>query len=178
MKIIAISVAVSALALAAPALAQSDTAPGITGYGNLGYAQHDAGSIDTGAISGRLGARFGRYFGVEGEAGFGVKSDKNTVAGVQTRSSLKHDFAAYGVGFLPVTPRLDLFARAGYGTTKFGVTTAGTEVSNSRSSWNYGGGAQYFLTANDGLRADYTRESFVHGPGHDNVWGLSYVRKF
>lgn len=127
---------------------------------------------------GRLGARFGRYLGVEGEAGFGVHSDKDTLAGVPYRSKLKHTFAGYGVGYLPVTPKLDLFGRVGYGDTKFSVSSAGTKFSDGRTSWNYGGGAQYFLTDADGVRVDYTRQSFIHGPGHANVWGASYVRKF
>ena len=170
--------ALAAFAIASPSFAQSESARTMTGYGSLGYSQFDAGSADVGAAMGRLGLRFGRYLGFEGEAGFGVRSDKDTLAGVPYRSKLKHAIAAYGVGYVPVSPKLDLFGRVGYGETKFSVASAGAKIRDGRTSWNYGGGAQYFLTDADGVRVDYTRQSFTHGPGHANVWGASYVRKF
>jgi hypothetical protein len=169
--------AVSAAALtAAPAMAQGPSPVGA--YGNLGGAHITSGGDNFTALGGRLGARFGNYLGVEGEGAFGVDGAKGTAAGVPYKSSLSHSFAGYAVGFVPVTPKFDLFARAGYGTTRAKVETAGTSVSDSHDSWNYGGGGQYFFDAKNGVRADYTRQDFRHDAGHANVWGLSYVRKF
>lgn len=170
--------ALSTFAWGGAALAQSEPAQSMTVYGGLGYSRVDAGSIDADALSGRLGARFGNHFGVEGEASFGVGNDKDTLAGAAYKSKLNHSFAAYGVGYLPVTPKLDLFGRVGIADTEFSTSSAGTKVSDSRSSWNYGGGIQYSLTGVDGLRLDYTRQSFRDGPGHANQWGASYIRKF
>ena len=72
----ALITAASALALAAllPAAASAQTAPtsGTTFYGTLGYADTDLDHVNLGAIQGRLGARFGQYFGVEGEPGEGA----------------------------------------------------------------------------------------------------------
>jgi opacity protein-like surface antigen len=150
----------------------------VTAYGNLGYSFVDAGSANLGAVTGRLGARFGQYLGLEAEGALGVKDDKTTISGTTVKTDLKHSVAAYAVGFFPATPQLDLFARVGYGNTKVKASVAGSSVSEDGDSWNYGGGAQYFLTPNDGIRAEYTRHSFTNGPGHANVWGVSYVRKF
>jgi hypothetical protein len=177
MKIIAAATLAAASLAAAPAFAQG-LGP-VTAYGNLGGAHISSeGDNDYTALGGRLGARFGSYLGLEGEAAFGVDGDKGTVAGSPYSSKLKSAFAGYAVGFYPVTPKFDLFARVGYGTSRVNLKTAGLSVTDNTDSWNYGAGGQYFFTAKDGVRADFTRESFRGGPGHADVWGASYVRKF
>ena len=70
----------------------------------------------SGAITGRIGERFGKYFGVEGELSGGVKNDTDQTTGLKT--SLDHQYAGYVVGYLPVLPNADLFVRAGYGNQK------------------------------------------------------------
>ena len=170
--------ALSAVALAsAPAFAQ-EAAGGMSAYGNLGYSHLDANSVNLNALNARLGARFGNYFGVEGEGVFGAGHDTNAIGGFSTQTKLAHSFAGYAVGFYPVTPRFDVLARIGYGNTHFNQSVAGIENTVSRDSINYGAGAQYFLTGNDGIRAEYTRNDYRHAGGHANVWGVSYVRKF
>ncbi len=169
--------AASVAALAATPVFAQGLNP-VSGYGNLGVAHIDAGSANYTALGGRLGARFGNYLGLEGEGTFGVDGDKGTLAGAPYETKLKHAFAGYVVGFYPVTPKFDLFARVGYGTSKVKVSTPLASGSDDGDSWNWGAGGQYFFTAKDGVRADFTRQSFRHGPDHANVWGASYVRKF
>jgi hypothetical protein len=179
-KMIIATAAAATLSLAAlPAAAQSDQAQRpITGYGTLGYSHVDGGSTNLGGVTGRLGLRFGRFVGAEAEGTFGVDDDKGRVSGVPVQTELKRSVGVYGVGYVPVSPKIDLFGRVGLGNSKVETSGLGQAVRDSRDSVNYGGGAQVFLTDHDGVRAEYTRESFRHGPGHDNVWGLSYVRKF
>ncbi|HTI67658.1 MAG TPA: porin family protein [Caulobacteraceae bacterium] len=174
--IFAAAAATAATLAAAPAFAQGLNP--VTGYGNLGVAHVDAGSQNFTTLGGRLGARFGNYFGAEAEGAFGVGSDKETIAGIPYESKLSHSVAAYGVGFIPLSPQLDLFVRAGYGNTKTKVSTPTASASGGGDSWNFGGGAQYFFNGANGVRLDYTREEFTHSPDHANVWGASYVRKF
>ena len=180
-KIVLAATALSARGLAAaPAFAQTETRT-VTGYGNLGYSHLDSNGVDLNTLGGRLGARIGSYFGLEGEAAFGVGHDTSTnSSGLAIDSKLAHSFAGYAVGFYPVTPRFDVLARVGYGNTHFTTTSgvAGFDNSVSRDSINYGAGAQYFFTGNDGIRAEYTRNDYRHDMGHANVWGVSYVRKF
>ena len=97
---------------AAPALAQPVLA-GVSGYGTLGVDDNNAGSSNIGAVQGRLGARFGRYFGVEGELSGGFDNARTDVGGVRSDVSLRDQYAAYAVGFLPVLPNADLLARIG-----------------------------------------------------------------
>lgn len=175
--LIATAAAGLAAATLVPAAASAqDLAP--AAYGTLGYSAAGADGVNLGALQGRLGARFGKYLGVEGEAAFGVDGDKTYVAGAPVKVEEKHQVAAYGVGYLPVAPNADLFVRAGYGNTKLKASAAGTSASDDGDSWNYGVGGQYFFNDKNGVRADYTRHDFVGDGPNANVWSLAYVRKF
>lgn len=160
--------AAAALLVSAPALAQSTS--DIEWYGNLGYSIYDTevGGADLGAVQGRVGARFHRYFGIEGEAAVGVDDDE--IAGVDV--GLNHSLAIYGVGFLPVSDQFDLIARAGVGNTD--VEIGGVDVDDD--SFNYGVGAQFNINDHNGVRADWTR--FDGDNAEADVWSLSYVRRF
>jgi hypothetical protein len=177
--LIAASAAILLASAAIPAVADAqDANTGTSFYGTLGYAGSSVEGVDLGAIQGRLGARFGQYLGVEGELAGGVKDDKTYVAGVPVKIDLEHQAAIYGVGFLPVSPNVDLFARVGYGNTKLKASAAGTSASNDGDSWNYGVGGQYSFDGKNGVRADYTRYDFKDGGDNADVWSVAYVRKF
>ena len=178
--------AVSAAALCAlvPAAAQAQTTGGgsmfgpTTFYGTVGYADTDLDHVNLGSIQGRLGARFGQYFGVEGELAGGVKSDTVTVGGTDVKVKLNDQEGIYGVGFLPLSPNFDLLARVGYGHSNGSGSVAGVTADAKGDSWNYGVGGQYSFDGKNGIRADYTREQFQNHGGDANVWAVSYVRKF
>jgi outer membrane immunogenic protein len=178
-----ITAAASAMALAAliPAAASAQTASsGPSFYGTLGYDDTSLSHVNLGSVQTRLGARFGQYFGVEGEASWGVNDDSHSLAGGGS-VTLKQDSqeALYGVGFLPVAPNFDLLARVGYGHASGTGPIAGVTSGVKGDSWNYGVGGQYMLDPKNGVRVDYTRESFQREGADDaNVWALSYVRKF
>jgi opacity protein-like surface antigen len=176
MKSLIAGVAALAVAsVAAPAFAQGLPTPTI--YGDLGGSLvHDTdSSANLWAVQGRAGARFAKYFGAEGELAFGLGHD--TVSGVELK--LRHEYAGYVVGFVPVQPNLDVFARLGYGHQSIRGTAGSTSVVDGMDSLNYGAGAQYFVTPKDGVRAEYTRFDYRgSGNGGANVWSLSYVRKF
>ena len=180
MKIALIAAAATATlavaAFAAPATAQDAAAPsGVTWYGNLGYSGVDSDHTDLSAVTGRVGARFGAHWGVEGEASFGVDHASD---GAGTNVRLNNQEAVYGVGYLPISPKIDLFARVGYGEQDFHFSGAFPGHENT-GSWNYGVGAQYFWDGKDGIRGDYTRvDTTKHDYPDANTWGVSYVRKF
>ena len=165
--------AVVAAMIAGPALAQDNSATGF--YGSLGYTGFNAtgaSSTDLGAITGRLGTRINRWFGVEGEVSGGVDDGHGRVG---QSVHLDHQYAGYAVGYLPVLPRLDLLARLGYGETKLDTGFG----SRSGESVNYGAGAQYAVTAKDAVRFDYTRyDREDRSIPSSNAWTLSYVRRF
>lgn len=147
-------------------------------YANLGYANANQDDVNLGAIQGRLGVRLGKYLGAEGEVAAGVRGEDFTSGNVTAHLKLSSEYAFYGVGFLPVSPNVDAFARVGYGRTNLSVTANnGGVASGSANSWNFGGGGQYFFTKHDGVRVDYTYYRY-DGGGNANVWAVAYVRKF
>lgn len=161
-----------AAAIAAPALAQDTSGPSTTYiYGSAGYTNHDVYGKNLGTVDGRLGSRWG-WFGVEGEVSGGVNRANVTggKAGINDQETL------YGVVFLPIGHQVDLFGRIGYGRTQWDYKGAGHPSDDDRN-WNVGGGGQWFWSRHDGVRAEYTRETFDHAPDSD-TWSVSYVRKF
>ncbi len=169
-----LTASVATLALAAPASAQTAPYSGVSWYGNLGYTDFNPNNANVSAITGRLGARFGQYFGVEGELSGGIGDSHIDGASVH----LQNQEAIYGVGFLPIAPNADLFARVGYGGADYKVSANGGDFHGNLQSWNFGAGGQYFFDHANGIRLDYTREDATnHGPDA-NVWGVAYVRKF
>ncbi|MDP1778300.1 MAG: porin family protein [Brevundimonas sp.] len=173
-----ILLATAALTLiAAPAMAQSISSPQVTG--SVGYTVLDGDDASLGAITGRLNARVSPYFGVEGEASFGVKDDEVTVGAATGDLSHEYDVAAYGVATLPINENFELFGRLGYGTTQIKADVAGFSATEDGESVNYGVGANYFFDGRNGVRADWTRRDFTDDNGGElDTYGLSYVRRF
>lgn len=175
--LIAAAAAAGTLALA-PAIAQAQDAavePGA--YINIGGAYASQDGIHLGAIQGKLGYRMNSWVGVEGEAAFGVDDDSVTVGAVTASVKLKHQFAAYVVGFLPVGANTDLFARVGYGTTKISASALGAGASGSDESVNVGVGLQHHFDGVNGVRVEYLRSEYNDG-GDADIFGVSYSRRF
>ena len=155
----------------------------------------DLGSEDANItmINGRLGYRLNDFFAVEGEIGFGLGGDDFDRAlpvvvdgfgtvNVDTNVSLNVDnyYIGFARGILPVSDQFDVFARVGYGEATADAEviasaagfTAQAADSVSDSGFAYGVGAQYNLTANDGIRGDYTRLADT------DIISLAYSRRF
>ncbi|MFT3725748.1 MAG: porin family protein [Hyphomonadaceae bacterium] len=131
-------------------------------YVSGGYTQFDGdGGADLGGITGRVGVNLSPNFAIEGEGSFGVKDDSGT--------ELDNEFGAFVVGKLPVSPSFDLFARVGAARIE-------TSPGGSEDGLAYGAGAQWNLTAQDGIRGDWTRHDY--DAGDVDAWSLSYVRSF
>jgi len=118
---------------------------------------------------GRQTLRINRHFGAETEpyaagAAFG--------RGLQRERDLQERGAAYGVAYLPVSPKADVFARAGYGRTDFAAGRA------PQDGWSMGFGARYSPDANNGVRADFTRRDFRTSRIKANILSFGYARRF
>ncbi len=176
MRNLTLSTAAAAVALmAVPAAAQSVSDPswyGSVGVANVGAEDTD---VDLNTVTGRLGARLNPYFGLEGEASFGI-GDEEVAPGVDAQ--LNYDAAAYAVGYFPVSNNFELLGRVGYGTTEIEVSGGGLTASEDGESLNYGVGAQYFFDGANGVRGDWTRRDFEDDAGEADVWSVSYVRRF
>lgn len=167
-------------AAASPVFAQDSGAFSPTSfYGNAGgaiyQADFGAGKTTLSALGGRLGVRFGKYIGGEGELALGVNNQN--IGGLNYKISTA--YAGYLVGYLPAGDNLDLFARIGYGHQTERASANNVSVGLGNNTYNFGVGGQYFFSKKDGVRADVTR--FQHATGNDgdvNVYSIAYVRKF
>lgn len=176
-RILFAAASLAATAAAIPA-AQAQEAANAGAYVNVHAGMVNAKEIDPKVIGGRLGYRFNDWIGVEGELATGLKSDKDTVAGVDVNYKLKHSADAYLVGFAPVGANTDLIARVGYGETKLRTKVAGASFSDTEHSVNYGVGAQHHFDGLNGVRVDYTRKEFGDGAPDANVLSVGYSRRF
>lgn len=172
----------AALTVAASA-AQAQTLSSPQIYGSVGCAEKK--ESDLGAIQLRLTARFGRHLGLEGEFANGVKSRTDNALHTQApsavKTTLRHEIGAYAVGYLPLSPKAELFARIGYGTTWYGVdsrsATTALRYRHDDSSFNLGLGGQYVFDGRNGVRFDYVRQDYNNGAVQD-VWAVAYTRRF
>ena len=177
MKTLIASTLVAGSVLAAPFMAQAQNTTDV--YGSVNYGQTRTKGADTGAILGRVGAKFTPNFGVEAEVAGGVDGDTVYTPGGPAKVKAEHQVAGYAVGYLPVTPNLDLLARAGYGTTKFSTNNAAAaQFDGSHDSWNYGVGAEYKFDAKNGVRADWTKSEYTKSDLSSNTVSVGYVRHF
>lgn len=180
----------AAAALLVAGTASAQTAPP-SFYGTLGYTSFSNSDGDEdvtlGAVNARLGARFGRNIGIEADAGVGVGEDEflptcptiqvcAAVVPAPVEVQLENHFAGHVVGFLPVSPNVELLARVGYGRLSVESRTRGVTFSEEENALSYGAGAQVFFDQANGVRADYTR--FDADEGEADAWFLAYVRKF
>jgi len=129
-------------------------------YFGAGVSQYDVEDFDITAFTARAGWRFHPNFAVELEGSTGLDDD----AGVDLDST----FGLYGVGVLPVSPEIDLFARVGYQTSEY-------SIGSTQDGFAGGVGGQWNINQNWGLRAEYT---FLDGDDAEaNVIGVSAVFK-
>ncbi len=146
-------------------------------------------------INGRIGYRLNDYLAIEGEAGFGVGSDKfsqivpvdvaGTVLDINANIDLNVDdyYVGFARGIYPVSDDLDIFARVGYGqaTASAGIQatieqlagiSANGSVEDKADDFAYGAGIQFDFTDDDGIRADYTRLDKT------DIISVAYARRF
>lgn len=171
------------------------------GYSYLDIQPDGAESgVDTNAITGRVGYQFTPMFSLEadlttgiddGEFDYNVDEDDfnlddnndgdfNDLIAGSGDIGLNYLVGVYGKVDLPVTERLDAFARAGYAFVDLdadiqtpGGTTIAT-IEDSEDGAALGGGLEYALTESWQLRGDYTWYGFGDTDTHAAMIGAGY----
>lgn len=170
----------AAAAVATAAQAQIPT-PALSA--SLGYTKKEDSNLE--AVQARLTGRFHPNFGVEAEGALGIEPHTLTFPSappLTIKNQLRGELGVYAVGYLPVTPNAEVFARVGYGNTWLKRTFAQapdlavTKVDSG--SLNYGVGGQYFVDGRNGVRLDYTRQDFSKDIPTEDTWAVSYTRRF
>jgi hypothetical protein len=171
MKKLTISVAaLLAGAVAAPGIASAET------YASLGYTQFSSDDVDVGGVTGRLGYKFTPHLGVEGEATFGVDEDTADFLGTPVDVKLNQEYGVYGVGFVPIGEKVDLFGRVGYVNIDAASSIGPFKAGFDEDGVGFGGGVMWNITDKFGVRAEYTR---LEGDDDGvNAYGLSGNVKF
>lgn len=158
---------------------------GLAGFSNLASAQDNNAYVsigttsyefDTVGIDGKLGYNFNDYFGVEGQGIIGLTSDTETIGGTAFKTKVDYTIGGFGVLKLPVSEKLQLFARGGYHQTGVSLETGGIETDADIDGFAYGGGVQFNVSPVSGIRAEYTRLD-ADFSGLD-TFSIGYVRKF
>jgi len=121
---------------------------------------------------GRHNLRLNRHFGAETEP---MPLGSAFARGLERERNLQQRGATYGVAYLPVAPKADLFARAGYGATDLNLAQGRTP---DEGAWRIGFGARYSPSAKEGVRADYTRQDFRTSRIKANILSFGYARRF
>lgn len=165
MKALLSAAVAAACLLATPAFAQGPAEI----YGNLGLTHADISNGPSFELAtARVGAKFVKYVGAEFEDSLAWEQGK--VNGQKV--SLRNDWAAYALGFLPITDNVSVFAKVGYGSSKI----KGANLPKDWSGVRYGAGIEAMFDDANGVRIDYTRldNSDVNG----DTYTIAYVRKF
>jgi len=140
----------------------------------------------------RAGWRATPFFGVEVEGDVGVAGQSFAPFG---RVDFQNRYQVDLVSYVPISRRFELLLRAGYGhlalkatdyTYQYGgypnfnqIIRLSNSYILSAYTYNFGVGAQYFLTRYDGVRLDYTGEKADKaGATEISNYSLSYIRKF
>ncbi len=145
-------------------------------YGNIGGIMYDVDDELFGIV-GRLGVQK-EWYGAEIEGSFGIIDediDDDTSFGVD------HSLAAFAVGRMPLSKRLEALGRIGYHTTQVGVMAdvdgSTVSVSDDFDGLAYGAGLEYDIDGVNGIRLDYTRYDLGDDLISDSL-AATYLRRF
>lgn len=180
------------LSLSQAAAAQTLSQP--TFSGSVGYTQAqvdqvvdedvEEADIDFGAVTGRLAARVHPNLGAEAELNIGVNDEEVELGGGNTVSAgLNYTATAFGVAYAPLSPNFEMFGRLGVGFGELEVEGRGPDIGSFSETDDggfiaFGGGAQYYLDGQNGIRADYTRYDGEEDGVELDTFSVSYSRRF
>ncbi|MDB2437802.1 porin family protein [Hellea sp.] len=173
-----LKIAISAVAIAG--FATTASAQDTGAYINAGV---DAFEFDAYTLSGKLGYKFTKYFGVEGQAGFGIIDDDDTIQGIDTSVGVDSTFSGFGIARIPTGSGLNLFIRGGYHFTQLSASAGDFDVDVDVDGFALGIGSEYSWDGKNGIRLEYTyldagSDDDFDIDGGSNVYSLSYVRNF
>jgi opacity protein-like surface antigen len=153
------------------------------GWSYYNFEANDTGySVDTNALTARLGWQFTPMLGIEADLSAGIdegdldfdsseddldfdaNNDGDFTDVISVSGDLGLDFlaGAYGRAVFPVSDRLDLSARLGYAYAEVNANAVGPGgvqiplAEDAEDGWSAGAGISFALTEDIELRADYT----------------------
>jgi hypothetical protein len=121
------------------------------------------------ALAGASAIRVIKFVRVEAEP---PRVNETYSRGLQHELDQDRKGSAFGVAFVPVAPRAQLFARVGYGDG------SGFDRASASDSLKLGVGAEYATGSRNGFRADFTRYDADRARPKANVFSLGFAERF
>jgi hypothetical protein len=150
----------------------------LTTYGTMGLGDTTGDSPvapgGAGIFNAQAGVRFGPYIGLEAEGATSIPGDSRS----GKKLSLTDRYAAYIVGYLPWTKHFDLFAKLGFGHSRFKYVDNGSSLTTDLDSINWGVGAQYLFNEHDGVRTEVLKENYHDNRGERTSLMFSWIHRF
>ncbi|MGX6646679.1 porin family protein [Maricaulaceae bacterium MS644] len=166
--------AAAALITASAASAQAPASPYTLG---AGYTNLNAEGGNYDALTLRGGYDVTNYFGVEGEALFGIGDEITTIFGRRAETSVNYGVGLFAKAQYPINETISVHGRVGYAWTEFEASAAGFSDSREDNGMAAGFGGEYAFSGPNALRADYTLYDYGNN-GQADGWSLAYVRSF
>ena len=157
---------VEPVASQAPAMPETMTPDGF--YAGVGWATILAddglgGTAVLGAIQGRVGFAFNANFAVEVEGAIGVLPQEIDFGFTTVDLNLDSEVGVFGVLRAPVSPSIDVYARAGYAQTTISASAGGFTEAGDSSGLAYGVGLEWRSTPTLGSRLELSNYTFDGG---------------
>jgi opacity protein-like surface antigen len=147
---------VSAPAIAGPA---GSTYAGVQ-YAWATYEEDGLEDFNPTAVVGRFGHYFNDHFSLEGRVGVGASEDSVSYGSLTADVEIDNFFGIYGVGHLPLTDAVSVYALAGLTKGEATATVRGPggsiSASDDDSGFSYGIGGEVALTRNASVTVEYT----------------------
>lgn len=176
-KVFLATSAVALMANSAFALAQDNTPQAYVG-GNYVFATFEedgiADDIDLGALVAKVGTKINPYFSAELRAGFGVADETASVDDFS--ATIEIDYLVGGYGVLGIPNKTPVYPYVVLGFTKGELTLSATgpagsaSASASETDMSYGVGANFDITSNVQMNAEYM--SYIDKDGAE-ISGIS-----
>ncbi|MFW5661899.1 MAG: porin family protein [Oceanicaulis sp.] len=135
-----------------------------------GYTLVDGDGVEFDTLTVRGGYDFTEFFGVEGEALFGLGDED--VAGLD--ASLNYGLGAYLKAQYPLADAVSVFGRVGYTWVEAELEGFGSDDSDGLG---YGAGVEYAFAGPNAVRVEYTRYD-LEDDAEADAYSVSYVRRF
>ena len=156
------------------------TATAQEAHGSIGGIVNEG--FDNVGVVGRVGYDFTANFGIEGELNYFSLDDEFDPGDGADVDVDVFSYLAFAKAQAPVGERVTVFGRLGYGgiTVDADVEIDGVSESNSESedAFAYGVGAEFAVTPNGAVRADYTRIDLGDAGGDEGFFALAYTFRF
>jgi len=145
---------------------------------------------NAGAAKGFVGWRLHKYFGIEGGYYYLGKltQDYSGVSGTGTVTNKLNAWVFDAIGYLPLTPNVSAYARAGAVSGEIETETLGAvppnlfPVSTRRTNFTWGVGGQFDINETWGVRAEYEYLGKFGNNGtgqmRPHLWSASAILKF